>query len=76
MARTAGSQNDLDLARWLSQVTFFEPTPLDQELVVDGSPSADYSLRVFNYPYAMLRPGMKRPYPVGMVTIEPVLAHP
>ena len=63
----------IDAVVALSIPAFFG-TPLPpMELVVDGRPDADYSLRLPRYPMsANGRNGPDRPYLAGMVTIEPV----
>lgn len=69
----AGDQSIIDAVSKVSVAEFFG-TPLPPvELVTDGRPDADFSLRLPRYPMsANGRNGPDRPYLAGMVTIEPV----
>ena len=73
LARREDSADDIVTARLLSIISAFDIPPLDQVLVPDGSPEAFYSHRLLGYPFAMGRQGPMRPYPAGMVTIEPAI---
>ena len=67
------SQPMLDDVRALSVPQFFGLPLPPMELVTDGRPDTDASIRLPRWPMASdARHGPTRPYPLGMVTIEPV----
>ena len=73
MGFAATSQVLIDEVQALSIVAFFGVPLPPVELVTDGFARADWSLRLPRWPMASdARHAPKRPYPAGMITIEPV----
>jgi len=67
------SQPLIDAVAAVSVPLYFATPPPLMELVVGGSPAADYSMRLPRYPMASdFRQGPSRPYAAGLLTIEPV----
>lgn len=68
-----GSQAELDLVAAISGPLYFAVPEPPMEIVLEGRPDAEYSLRLARWPMsASSRLGPRRPYLAGVPTIEPV----